>query len=120
MLKQCASWRANNEPTLELSPIPRRAASATSLIQCSRTLIGRRWVCAPLGMAREPNALWPENQAAWAGLDQTGFGSQAQNAEEKLAIAARLRKETALTAEEIAARVSLGTSKSADGKLHRL
>jgi hypothetical protein len=38
---------------------------------------------------------------------------------EKLALAARLRKETTLSLKQIAARVSLGTSKSANASLHR-
>ncbi len=39
-------------------------------------------------------------------------------AEAKLAIAARLRRETTLSLKVIAARLGLGTSKSAKGKLH--
>jgi hypothetical protein len=52
----------------------------------------------------------------WSELD---LASKRKNAPEKLAIAARLRKETTLTVKDIAARVSLGTSKSAKAKLHR-
>jgi len=52
----------------------------------------------------------------WTELDLV---ARRKNAPEKLAIAARLRKETTLTVKEIAARVVLGPSKSADGKLHR-
>jgi hypothetical protein len=52
----------------------------------------------------------------WTELD---LAARRKNAPEKLAIAARLRKETTLTVKEIAARVVLGTSKSANGKLHR-
>ncbi len=37
----------------------------------------------------------------------------------KLAVAARLRRETTLTLKEIAARVHLGTSKSANARLHQ-
>jgi hypothetical protein len=37
----------------------------------------------------------------------------------KLGIAARLRKETTLSIKEIAARIRLGTSKSANATLHR-
>ena len=52
----------------------------------------------------------------WTDLD---LAARRKNAPEKLAIAARLRKETTLTVKQIAARVVLGTSKSANGKLHR-
>jgi putative transposase len=51
----------------------------------------------------------------WTELD---LAARRKNAPPKLAIAARLRKETTLTVKEIAARVSLGTSKSANAKLH--
>jgi putative transposase len=53
------------------------------------------------------------------GWTEVDLAAQRKNAPEKLVIAARLRKETTLTVKEIAARVSLGTSKSANGKLHR-
>ena len=43
---------------------------------------------------------------------------QRKNAPEKLAIAARLRKETILPLKRIAARVGLGTSKGANRNLH--
>lgn len=53
------------------------------------------------------------------GWTEQDLAAQRKNAPEKLALAARLRKETTLTVKEIAARVCLGTSKSANGKLHR-
>jgi hypothetical protein len=42
-----------------------------------------------------------------------------KNDPDKLAIAARLRRETTLTLKAIAARVRLGTSKSANARLHK-
>jgi hypothetical protein len=56
------------------------------------------------------------DRLGWTELD---LAAKRKNAPGKPAIAARLRKETTLTINEIAARVSLGTSKSANGKLHR-
>nr|WP_321349309.1 transposase [uncultured Methanoregula sp.] len=51
----------------------------------------------------------------WAEQDLTG---RTKNDPEKLAIAARLRNETTLSIKAIAARVKLGSSKSANAKLH--
>jgi hypothetical protein len=48
----------------------------------------------------------PEDGLAGAGLD-------------KLELGARLRRETTLTIKAIVARVSLGSSRAANGKLHR-
>jgi hypothetical protein len=45
--------------------------------------------------------------------------SRRKNDPDKLEIAARLRRETTLTIKAIAARVSLGSSKAANAKLHR-
>ena len=53
------------------------------------------------------------------GWTESDLATQRKNAPEKLAIAARLRKETTLTIKEIAARVHLGTSKGANANLHR-
>jgi putative transposase len=53
------------------------------------------------------------------GWVESDLVSQRKNAPEKLAIAARLRKETTLTIKQIAARVHLGTSKGANTNLHR-
>jgi hypothetical protein len=56
------------------------------------------------------------SRLGWTELD---LQVRLKNAPEKLAIAARLRKETTLTVKGIAARIGLGTSKSANTKLHR-
>jgi len=52
------------------------------------------------------------------GWTETDLLSQRKKAPGKLAMAARLRRETILPLKWIAARVQLGTSKSANGKLH--
>jgi hypothetical protein len=53
------------------------------------------------------------------GLRQKDLASRRKNDPVKLQIAARLRRETTLTIKDIAARVCLGSSKSANAKLHR-
>jgi hypothetical protein len=53
------------------------------------------------------------------GWDETELKSRRKNDPSKLVLAARLRKETTLTTKEIAARLSLGTPKSATTTLHR-
>ena len=52
------------------------------------------------------------------GWTETDLLSQRKKAPGKLAMAARLRRETILPLKWIAARVQLGTPKSANGKLH--
>jgi putative transposase len=52
------------------------------------------------------------------GWNQTDLTTRRKNDPAKLAIAARLRKETTLPIKVIAARVHLGTSKSANARLH--
>jgi REP-associated tyrosine transposase len=53
------------------------------------------------------------------GWTQSDLATRRKNDPGKLAIAARLRKETTLTIKNIAARVHLGTSKSANARLHK-
>jgi hypothetical protein len=53
------------------------------------------------------------------GWKEAELKSRRKNDPDKLEIAARLRRETTLTIKAIAARVSLGSSKSANAKLHR-
>jgi REP element-mobilizing transposase RayT len=53
------------------------------------------------------------------GWSKAVLSSQPKNDPAKLAIGARLRRETTLTTKEIAARLQLGTSKSATTALHR-
>jgi putative transposase len=53
------------------------------------------------------------------GWTESDLAGQRKSAPEKLAIAARLRKETTLTIKQISARVHLGTSKGANANLHR-
>ena len=57
-------------------------------------------------------------ELARLGWTQEELARQRKNAPEKLAIAARLRKETILSINSIAARVGLGTSKGANKNLH--
>jgi len=52
------------------------------------------------------------------GWTESQLASQRKSAAGKLALAARLRRETTLPLKWIAARVGLGTSKSANSKLH--
>ena len=52
------------------------------------------------------------------GWSERDLSERRKNDPAKLALAARLRKETTLTIQEIARRVGLGSSKSANGKLH--
>jgi len=52
------------------------------------------------------------------GWTEAELASQRKSAPGKLALAARLRRETTLPLKWIAARVRLGTSKSANSKLH--
>src|SRR5207245_1086133 len=52
------------------------------------------------------------------GWKQSELADRPKSDPAKLAIAARLRKETTLPLKEIAARVHLGTSKSANTRLH--
>ena len=47
------------------------------------------------------------------------MAARAKSDPAKLAMAARLRKETTLSIKSIAARVHLGTSKSANARLHQ-
>ena len=58
-------------------------------------------------------------ELARLGWTERDLVARRKNAPEKLAIAPRLRKETTLSVKEIVARVALGTSKSANAKLHR-
>lgn len=58
-------------------------------------------------------------ELARLGWTEADLASQRKNAPEKLALAARLRKETTLTIKQIATRVFLGTSKGANTNLHR-
>jgi hypothetical protein len=53
------------------------------------------------------------------GWKEADLKSRRKNDPDKLEIAARLRRETTLTIKAIAARVSLGSSKAANAKLHR-
>jgi hypothetical protein len=53
------------------------------------------------------------------GWKEADLKSRRKNDPDKLELAARLRRETTLTIKTIAARVSLGTSKAANAKLHR-
>ena len=53
------------------------------------------------------------------GWKQSELATRRKGDEAKLAMAARLRKETTLTMKEIAARLSMGTTKSATTTLHR-
>jgi DNA invertase Pin-like site-specific DNA recombinase len=53
------------------------------------------------------------------GWDEKQLARRRKNDPEKLEVAARLRRETTLSIKAIAARVGLGTSKSANAKLHR-
>ena len=53
------------------------------------------------------------------GWTESDLHSRRKNAPEKLALAARLRRETTMTLKEIAKRVGLGTSKGANSNLHR-
>ena len=57
-------------------------------------------------------------ELARLGWTEKDLVSQRKNAPQKLAIAARLRKETILPIKRIAARVGLGTSKGANRNLH--
>ena len=52
------------------------------------------------------------------GWQESELARRRKNDPAKLAIAARLRTETTLSIKRIAERVGLGTSKSANGKLH--
>ena len=52
------------------------------------------------------------------GWDQSELAGRRKSDPGKLAIAARLRNETTLSLKEVAARVHLGTSKSANAQLH--
>ena len=52
------------------------------------------------------------------GWKETELANRRKSDPAKLAIAARLRKETTLSIKSIAARVHLGTSKSANARLH--
>jgi REP element-mobilizing transposase RayT len=58
-------------------------------------------------------------ELARLGWTEAILATERKNAPEKLALAARLRKETTLTIKQIAARVHLGTSKGANANLHR-
>lgn len=58
-------------------------------------------------------------ELARIGWTEADLASSRKNAPEKLALAARLRKETTLTIKEIAERLKMGTSKSANSKLHQ-
>jgi len=53
------------------------------------------------------------------GWKEGELAARRKNDPEKLAMAARLRRETTLSIKAIAARVHLGTSKSANATLHR-
>ena len=52
-------------------------------------------------------------------LTEEGLQSRRKGGPAKMAIAARLRQETALSLKSIAARVGLGTSRSANARLHK-
>jgi hypothetical protein len=53
------------------------------------------------------------------GWTETELASRRKSDPDKLAIAARLRRETTLTLRAITARVHLGTSRSANARLHQ-
>jgi hypothetical protein len=53
------------------------------------------------------------------GWTETDLAARRKSDPNKLAIAARLRRETTLTLRAITARVHLGTSKSANARLHQ-
>jgi hypothetical protein len=69
----------------------------------------------------KPSASRSRNSSAWTGPGWTeqDLPARRKSEPEKLAITARLRKETTLSLKPISARVSLGTSKSANTTLHR-
>jgi hypothetical protein len=58
-------------------------------------------------------------ELARLGWTETDLATQSKSAPEKPAIAARLREETTLTVEQIAAHVCLGTSEGANTNLNR-
>ena len=58
-------------------------------------------------------------ELARMGWTEADLAARRKHAPEKLALAARLRRETTLSIKAIAARVHLGTSKSANAQLHR-
>ena len=60
-----------------------------------------------------------QEELARLGWDAGQLQLQRKNDPRKLAIAARLRRETTLSLKAIAARVGLGSSKSANATLHR-
>jgi len=53
------------------------------------------------------------------GWDEGELAARRKSEPAKLAIAARLRKETTMSIKDIAARVRLGTSKSANARIHQ-
>jgi hypothetical protein len=53
------------------------------------------------------------------GWQEADLGSRRKSDPARLALAARLRAETTLSIKEVAARVHLGTSKSANAQLHQ-
>jgi len=55
----------------------------------------------------------------WLGCTEADLAARRKNDPLKLAIAARLWKETTLSLKPIAARVHLGTSKGANSNLHK-
>jgi hypothetical protein len=58
-------------------------------------------------------------ELARLGWKESDLGSRRKSDPSKLALATRLRRETTLPIKSIAARVQLGTSKSANARLHR-
>ena len=58
-------------------------------------------------------------ELAHLGWTESKLLSKRKNASEKLAIAARVRKETTLTIKQISSRLAMGTSKGANMNLHR-
>jgi hypothetical protein len=71
------------------------------------------------GTGRGPSRTDRGGGIVGAGLDGVGLGLPAQACAGKLALAARLRRETTTPLKWIAARVRLGTSKTANSNLHR-
>jgi hypothetical protein len=87
-----------------------------------RALKGResllRFVKPPVAR-QSPSASRPRNSSASVGWTGQDLPTRRKGDPKKLAITARLRQETALSLKQLAPRVSLGTSKSANATLHR-
>jgi len=68
--------------------------------------------------SRAERIIAEELQQRRLGWTEANLQTEPKNAPGKLDLAARLRRETTMTVKWIAARVNLGTSKNANGKLH--